>query len=110
MQSNGFSSGDMKHYRILLFILVSLFAPRVVSAADVTITSLSGAVADFHPIFAGASANVSSFITNQGTNSTPFSVTVGKNYDVNKLVNGVIVKIGTVSWNASAVPTYTPVP
>lgn len=100
----------MKSSRLLLFIVASIFAPIAASAADVTISVLAGAVADFHPVFNGNSGNVGSFSTNTGSNSAPFTVVVGKSYDVNKLINGVVTKIGTVSWDSAGTPTYVPAP
>jgi hypothetical protein len=100
----------MKNYRFLLFIFAAIFAPIAASAANVTITSLPGAVADFHPVFSGNSGIVGSFSTNTGAGSAPFTVVVGKSYDVNKLVNGVVMKIGTVSWDAAGLATYLTAP
>lgn len=100
----------MKTYRILLFIFATIFAPIVASAVDVTITSLGGAVADFHPVFSSNTGGVSSFSINSGSASTPFTVVVGQSYAVTKLVNGVAVQIGTVSWDAAGTPTFTAAP
>ena len=101
----------MKTYRLLLLVLATIFAPVVASAANITINSLGGNVADFHPVFNGSSdTSVGSFSVNTGTGSTPFTVVVDKKYDVTKLVNSQVVKIGTVSWNASGVATYVPAP
>ena len=100
----------MKTLRTFLFITVALFASFRASAANVTVNSMPGAVADFHPVFAGNSGNVGSFSVNTGTGSAPFTVVVDKKYDVTKVVNGVVTVIGTVSWDASANATYTPAP
>lgn len=96
----------MKKFRLLL-VLSTLLSPLATFAANITINSLPPQIADFHPVFIGGSSNASSFITNSGTSTAPFVVKVDELYNVNKLVNGVPVKIGTVSWNSSGVPTYT---
>jgi hypothetical protein len=100
----------MKTSRLLLFIFATMFATIMASAANVTITSLAGAVADFHPVFSGNTGGVASFSINSGSGSAPFTVVVGQSYAVTKLVNGVVVQIGTVSWDGAGTPTYVAAP